>query len=207
MKRIRMMCARIAFAAAASAAAGCLSSAPEAPSLWTIEYRRGGGPVVAPPVQGVPGARPEPAVRVARVDVRAPFDGERIAVERKDGTIVFDPRNSFAAPPASLLRWAALDAVSGSPLADAALDRMSSASTPLSLELTVRRLVLDCTRPDSRIAKVEAAAVLLDGRKAVCASSGAGEADAGAGDYTAAFSTAFARAMDSLTGKLKIPEK
>lgn len=149
----------------------------------------------------------KPVIRVARVDVCAPYDGQRLAVLRPDGSVAFDPLNSFAAPPAALLRAAALDAAAASPLAAVAIDRLSGASTPYSIEVAVSRLALDCKAKGSRKASVALAVSLLDGRNVVARATAESTADAASGDYTAAFSQAFAQAMDMALGDIRIPER
>ena len=61
--------------------AGCLGSAPKPPVTWTIDV--------------------ESDAKVAFAAVCAPYGGQRFAVLRSDGSIAFDPRNSFAAAPGS----------------------------------------------------------------------------------------------------------
>ena len=79
--------ALFAFAAALS---GCLGPAPKTPAYWTIDV--------------------DSADKVAFVTVCAPYGGQRIAVLRQDGSIAFDPANSFAAAPgAVMVRRLALD--------------------------------------------------------------------------------------------------
>ena len=80
---------------------GCLSSAPKAPVNWTVEPSAAAVPRVQSQKYGT--------VRVAQVAVRAPYDGLRLAVLRRDGSVAFDPFNSFASSPSALLRGAAQD--------------------------------------------------------------------------------------------------
>lgn len=168
--------------------------------MWTVEYpARDAGDAAAQT------AGSAAAVRVSRVDVRAPFDGQRLAVLRGDGSIAFDPRNSFAAPPAALLRGATLDAARASRLAAAAIDRLSSASTPYSIEVSVSRFALDCRTPGARKASVALSVSLMDSRNVIATSEADAEADAAAGDYTSAFSKAFGAAIDKALGDLRIP--
>lgn len=202
----------VAVPAAVVCACGCFSSAPRMPALWTVEYRPQGGGEAGAGDKSAAGAGESLQIRISRVDVRAPFDGERLAVMRADGSIAKDPLNSFAAPPASLLRWAAVDAIGamwklrGNGAAAAVIDRLSSASADYSIELTVARLALDCRGGKPPKASIALSAILMDGRKIVCKASGEAQADAVSGDYTAAFSQAFAAAMESLLSGMKIPE-
>ena len=74
---------------------GCLGSAPKPPVTWTIDV--------------------ESDAKVAFAAVCAPYGGQRFAVLRSDGSIAFDPRNSFAAAPGSIIKDAvvSLEIVSG----------------------------------------------------------------------------------------------
>lgn len=130
--------------------AGCLAAPPKPPVNWTIEVASG--------------------ARVASVAVCAPYGGQRLAVLRQDGSIAFDPRNSFAAAPAAILR-------------DAVASRLGEGA------LVVRRLALDCRAKDRRDAVVELEIALGEriGR-------GAAAEPTADGNYTAAFSSAFERA-------------
>ena len=175
--------------AAATLAAGCLGPAPKAPTYWTV------GPIEAKVV-----CADEPkweAVRLSRLEVRAPYDAQRLAVLRPDGTIAFDPENSFAAAPAALLGGAAFDVLSASGMASSAVAAHSAATGANLLEVTVTRFALDCRMSGSRKALVALTAVLVDGRKGRVLSATRAEAseDAAHGNYTSAFSSAFAKAM------------
>lgn len=131
--------------------AGCLGTPPKPPANWTIEVSSG--------------------ARVASVAVCAPYGGQRFAVLRQDGSIAFDPCNSFAAPPAAILR-------------DSVTSRRGEGA------LTVRRLALDCREKGRRDAVVELEIALGDrtGR-------GASAEPTADGNYTAAFSSAFEKAF------------
>jgi len=179
---------------AVPALAGCLSSAPKAPVNWTVEP-------VATAVERAQ-AQKYGAVRVAQVSVRAPYDGLRLAVLRRDGSVAFDPFNSFASSPSALLRGAAHDVAEASGLFGCVLHQASSAAAPFVLEVTVTRLALDCRVEGSRTASVELTATLVGGRDVVDVARGAGTSPAGAGDYTAAFSSAFTSAMSEALRKL-----
>ena len=87
------------------ALAGCLGSAPKPPVNWTIDIETGS--------------------KVAFAAVCAPYGGQRFAVLRADGSIAFDPCNSFAASPGSIIK-------------DAVVGRKGEGA------LFVRRLALDC---------------------------------------------------------------
>jgi hypothetical protein len=130
--------------------AGCLGSAPKAPAYWTIDV--------------------ESAEKATSVVVCAPYGGQRLAVLRGNGSIAFDPCNSFAAAPAAILK-------------DALVARGGSGA------VTVRRIALDCREEGRRDALVELDVALGDK-----VASGAASVSAADGNYTAAFTRAFARA-------------
>lgn len=110
-----------------------------------------------------------PASAVSRVTVRAPYDGTRLVVLRADGSIAFDAYNMFAAKPATLLKGMA--------------DDVLGAGKP---EITVLKLALDCRDDSARMAIV---ALVLDGKVGTAA------VDTADGDYSRAFSQAFANAL------------
>ena len=80
--------------------AGCMGTAPKAPVNWTIEPKAASVFSAAAAKWGT--------VRLASVSVRAPYDGQRLAVLRADGSIAFDAFNTFAAAPAALTSCAPL---------------------------------------------------------------------------------------------------
>lgn len=174
--------------------AGCLSPAPKAPTNWTIEIG------CRPDLQSSQLASRR-QLRLNRVRVRAPFAGRRIAVLRDDGSVAFDSYNVFAAAPALLLTGAALDAVNSSPDATCVLlSEDSSARCKESIEITVSTFALDC-RQGRRDARVALEVALLSGRDLVA--NGAGTAAVPVtGDFSQAFSSAYAAALAEAFGKL-----
>ena len=174
---------------------GCLSSAPKAPVHWTIEVESPRKGTQTPP----PGERP--VVRLAQVNVRAPYDGTRLVVLRADGSVALDAYNTFAASPAHILRGAAEDALAASGRFAHVAQAASGASAALSAEVTLTRLALDCRKPGTRVASVELDLVLLDARRVVSSRRGAAWASAQDGNYTRAFSRAFANALDDALGE------
>ena len=135
----------------AVALAGCLGPAPKAPVNWTIDVDAG--------------------ARVASVAVCAPYGGQRIAVLRPNGSIAFDPSNSFAASPSAILK-------------DALVSRGGRGA------VTVRRLALDCRAKGRRSALVE-----LEMSLGERTAKGEASVPTPDGNYTAAFSSAFSRAF------------
>jgi hypothetical protein len=138
---------------------GCLGSAPKPPVTWTIDV--------------------ESDAKVAFAAVCAPYGGQRFAVLRSDGSIAFDPRNSFAAAPGSIIK-------------DAVVGRKGEGS------LFVRKLALDCRAEGRRDAVVSLEIVSGD-------RVGKGEATelTSDGNYSAAFSRAFSRAYANAIEELK----
>ena len=135
--------------------AGCLSSAPKAPKYWTIDA--------------------DSDLKVSEISVAAPYDGQRFAVLRPDGSVAFDGFNSFSARPVQLI--------------DAAVCIDYESPT-----LFVRKLALDCTVKGERKAIVE----LWLGEDPKTSVQGVGSSDAADGNYTRAFSEAFVLAADQL---------
>lgn len=112
----------------------------------------------------------EPLAAVGRVVVSAPYSGTRFAVLRADGSLAFDAYNVFAASPSAIL-------------SDALVSRRKNGV------LTVRKLALDCRKPDQREAVVE-----LEILRWGVTVKGAASAPTADGNYTAAFSAAFSAA-------------
>ena len=177
--------------------AGCLGTAPEPPKCWNVE---GGGAAYA----GEAPAEPAPAVKLMQLDVRAPYNGTRFAVLRSDGSVAFDSCNSFAAPPAALLKGAAYDLISSSGKFGRVVNASSSAGAPFSMEITVTRLALDCRSEGRRDASAAVALTLVRGRNDVSFSVGEASMPAADGNYTAAFSGAFAGAMSAALHRLSV---
>lgn len=176
--------------------AGCFSAGPvrQAPVNWTIEMRAAPVTAAAEAKWGV--------ARLSQVAVRAPFDGTHLAVRRRDGSIAFDPANVFAAAPSALLRGAAQDAAAASGLFARVVPATSAAGTKTLIEVMVDELALDCRVEGARIATVVLTVTLVDARDVVAVASGEGTMPAGGGDYSAAFSSAFAAAMAEALKKL-----
>lgn len=184
---LRTIAAGAFSAVLASLAAGCLGSHPGEPAYWTAESSE------ARLVVAKPGAD---RVRASFRDlaVRAPYDGAHFAVLRADGSVAFDPMNSFAARPAMLLKGLAKDVIASAAPADFASPR---AETSFSVEVT--RLALDCRREGARNAVV-ALTLVAAGRDDARAVRGEASVDASDGNYTRAFSQAFADALADAVG-------
>jgi len=179
-------------------AAGCLSSAPRQATSWTLDA----GTAVR-----MPGAEPKPvfaATRLGAVSVLAPYDQTAFAVRRADGSIAFDPDNAFAAPPSALLKSPLVTALAGDGRFGHVVTPTSTVSADAIVEVTVGELALDCRDAAQRKARASLSVnVIKNGRdrEVILSGSGAGEADAAGGDYSAAFSTAVNTAVNqALTG-------
>ncbi len=135
------------------------------------------------------------SVRIAQVNVRAPYDGTRLAVLRPDGSIAFDAYNTFAASPSALLRGLAEDVTASSGVFARVVHPTSAASTPYALEFTVTTLALDCTSAGKRAAHVDVQVILLKGREVVAQARGTGSVPTETGAYTDAFSAAASAAF------------
>lgn len=183
------MRASIVFLPFVLAFAGCMSSAPKAPKNWTVECA-----AACAEAAGKPSL---PVVKLLQLEVRAPYSGSRIAVVRRDGSLAFDAFNSFAAQPASLLRGAAQDALESSGKFERVLTGGSSALAPMAAEVTVTKLALECGEAGRCDAAVALTLALVDSRSRSVVSVSKGESAVAAadGNYTAAFSRAFASAM------------
>ena len=174
--------------------AGCLGPAPKAPKMWLVETKSTAAKSTDEPRYG--------AVRLARLTVCAPYDRPPLAVLRNDGSVAFDPANSFATSPAAMLKAAALDVIASTGIFTLAVEQSSSAATKNSLEITVTRIALDCRTPGLRTAAVAVKVVLLEGRNVITSTEGDSEATAKDGDYSAAFSAAFTSALTQALKKL-----
>ena len=166
---------------------GCLSSAPKAPAYWLIE------PVATTVFEA---ATPKfGSVRIAPVSVRAPYDGTRLVVLRRDGSVAFDGFNSFSSAPGAILTGVTEDIVSASGLFERVVRPTSSAAAVHSLEVTVTRLALDCKVEGTRHAVADVTVQLLKGREIVSVSKGSGSRPAASGDYSSACSSAVTAAL------------
>lgn len=175
--------------------AGCLGPAPMASENWTIECAD---------VPRNANVRNAETARIAQLNVRAPFDGRRFVAMRPDGSLAFDAFNGFAAPPAALLRGAAEDFFSRSPIYQRVVAANSSANARFALEISVTRLALDCREEGRREASVALSVVVLDGRTIQAVHHGEAASPTDDGNYSAAFSRAF---TDALAAAFFVPSK
>ena len=179
---------------------GCFTSAPPPAKAWTVD-------AAAP--SGLPPAEPKPvfaATRLGGVSVLAPYDQPSFTVRRSDGSLAFDPGNRFAAQPAALLKGPFMAGLAADGRFGHVVPQASIVSADAVVEVTVPELSLDCRKEGSRKARASVTVnVVRNGRTVrdiALSGSGAGEADAENGDYSAAFSaavgTAFANALSGL---------
>lgn len=114
---------------------------------------------------------------------------------RSDGSVAFDPCNSFAAHPAALLKGPAQDVLSASGVFGRVISPGSAASSGISLELTVTKLALDCREKGRRRAVAALTLAAVGNRRVLASAGGECSVPTDGGDYSAAFSTAFANAL------------
>ena len=164
----------------------------------------------AAPVQGLPPAEPKPifaATRLGGVSVLAPYDQQAFTVKRADGSVAFDPANRFAAAPAALLRRPLMAGLAADGRFGHVLQQASTASADATVEVVVPELSLDCRTQGTRKACASVTVnVVRNGRATrdiALSGSGSGEADAGTGDYSAAFSAAVNTAVANALSGLK----
>lgn len=185
--------------------AGCsmFSSSPPPPKTWMVS------PDVGPTVQSaMEGLQPAfPVTRLGSVTVNAPYDRTPFVIHRSDGSVVADPMNVFAATPASLLRAPIKSHLSADGRFGTVVGQSSVAGAEATVETTVTDFSLDCTQAGARKARVKLNLdVVKTGRgprTIALKGEGAGEADAGTGDYSEAFSTAFSTAFQEALRALK----
>ena len=183
--------------------AGCFTSGKPTPKSWTVEPS-GGTPADASLEKAPPAFA---TTRVGTVAVNAPFDRPSFVVRRADGTVAFDAYNEFAAAPSALLRAAVRAQLATDVRFGHVVPQSSAASADASVEVLVTDLSLDCRESGKRTAR---AAVSVDvvktgrgARTVALSSDGASEADATAGNFSAAFSKAFNEALAEALKALK----
>lgn len=181
--------------------AGCFSSAPPPATAWTVD---------AAPVSGVPPAEPKPvfaATRLGGVSVLPPYDQPLFAVRRTDGSIAFDPANRFAAQPAALLKGPLMAGLSADGRFGHVVPQTSVVNSDVIVEVVFPELSLDCRDAGSRKARASVTVNVVKGgrsqRDIALSGSGAGEADASDGNYSAAFSAAVNTAVANALSGLK----
>lgn len=176
---------------------GCLTATnPTATSEWSVQVAALDNRAEVPRY-GV--------ARLSQVNVRAPYDGKRMAVLRADSSLAFDPCNLFAAQPSLLLKGVVQDVLTASGCFKVVVPATSAASASEIVEVTISSLRLNCTRgaEAAPIAEASVALLILNGsREIIGVSRGSGSAEASDGDYGAAFSKAITAALSAALGGL-----
>lgn len=181
--------------------AGCFSSAPPPATAWTVD---------AVPHSGLPSAEPKPvfaATRLGGIYVLSPYDQQAFTVKRADGSVAFDPGNRFAAQPAALLKGPVMAGLAADGRFGHVVPQSSVAMPDAIVEVVVPELSLDCRNAGSRRARAAVTVNVVRGgrseRDIALSGSGAGEADAADGNYSAAFGTAVNTAIANALSGLK----
>ena len=183
------------FALAFALAAGCLVSAPPQPKSWVVSAPR--KPSLEVNVTKV--------ARLGSLSVAAPYDKPAMAVRRKDGSIAFDAYNVFATSPSSLLRAPLATLLGDGGHFGRILPSSSTARTGTTVEAVVNDLSLDCREEGRRIARVSLSLAVVENREVKEFLDGEGSADVADGDYSAAFSAAFEKAVSTAMAGTSLP--
>ncbi len=174
---------------------GCLSPVKHISKKWVIGEIRG-------EMSKIADAPKRPSVKIARIEVCAPYDETSLVVMRSDGSVAFDPYNAFASAPSRLLSRAVYDILESSGFAETVLDTKTSVQSPLKIEIIVTRLALDCRKPGRREASVCVMLRLLESRNVLSVSHAEASAPTDEADYSKSFSIAFTRAMSEAIKRL-----
>lgn len=181
--------------------AGCLTSSGPEVRVWTVEPAPGrGAPRLLQDAEGG-GRRTFGVARLGPVTVSAPCDRAPFVLRRADGSIAFDRCNVFAAAPAALLRAPLRACLADDAKFGRIVQQASAASADVQVEALVRDLSLEA-HADARRPLTARVAVTLDvvrtgrgGRAVAFSADGEATCDVAAGNYTAAFSSAFEQAV------------
>ena len=184
-----------AFALILALASGCLVSAPPQPKSW----------VVSAPRKHSLEMNVTKVARLGSLSVAAPYDKPAMAVRRKDGSLAFDAYNVFATSPSSLLRAPLAALLTEGGRFGRILPSSSTARTGTTVEAVVNDLSLDCREEGRRIARVSISLAVVENREVKEFFDGDGEADVVDGDYSAAFSAAFEKAVSTAMAGAALP--
>lgn len=177
-------------AALAAVTGGCILSSPPKPKSWVVTAQR-------KPAAEVSVSK---SARLGMLSVAAPYDKPALTVRRSDGSVAFDSYNVFATSPSVLLRAPLTALLEGDGRFGRVLPTSSSAKVDSTLEAVVNDLALDCREEGKRTARVSISLVVMENREVKMILDGEGAADAEAGDYSAAYSEAFANAVSTALG-------
>ena len=164
---------------------GCLTSSPPPPKSWVVTASRKANSELMV----------DKVARLGNLTVVAPYDRPALVVKRKDGSVAFDAYNVFAASPSALLRAPLAALLEDDGRFGRVLSSVSTVRAGSVLEVVVRDMSLDCKEDGKRIAKVSISIAVIENRGIKAFLDGSGSADAASGDYSAAFSEAFAQAV------------
>ena len=178
-------------------ASACLVSAPPQPKSWVVSAPR--KPSLEVSVTKV--------ARLGSLSVAAPYDKPAMAVRRKDGSLAFDAYNVFATSPSSLLRAPLAALLSERGRFGRILPSSSTARTGTTVEAVVNDLSLDCREEGRRIARVSLSLAIVENREVKEFLDGEGTADVEGGDYSAAFSAAFEKAVSTAMAGTSLPQR
>ena len=175
--------------------AGCLTASPPERTDWNIECTDRAAQVADKPKFGV--------ARLILVELRAPYNVREIAVLRSNGSIAFDPCNSYASAPVQLIKGAALESLARSGLFKAVVSTGSSAEADVDVELAVTKLALDCREEGVRRAVAALSLRIVRSHGIVDIVTGSGAVDATqSADFSSAFSSAVTDAFSDALKKL-----
>ena len=174
---------------------GCLVSAPPPPKTWAVWAPH--KPSLEVNVTKV--------ARLGSLSVAAPYDKPAMAVRRKDGSLAFDAFNVFATSPSSLLRAPLAALLSENGRFGRILPSSSTARTGTTVETVINDLSLDCREEGRRIARVSLSLAVVENREVKEFLDGEGTADVADGDYSAAFSAAFEKAVSAAMAGASLP--
>ena len=177
----------VAMMALGLTAAGCLTSAPPQPKSWVVSAPH-------PPSAEISVVK---TARLGSLSVAAPYDKPALVVKRADGSIAFDAYNVFATSPSMLLRLPLSALLEADGRFGRLLAATSAARSETTLEAVVTDLSLDCREEGRRMACVSLSLAVIENREVKMFLDGLGTADAASGDYSAAFSEAFAKAVSA----------
>ena len=175
-------------------AAGCLTSSPTERVDWNVECTESALRVARQPKFGV--------ARLSLVELRAPYAVRELAVLRAGGSIAFDPCNAYAAAPVQLMKGVAFESLERSGLFSAVVGAGSAVDSDVEVEVTVRRLALNCREEGVRRAVAAISIRLVRSHAIVAYAEGSGSADASNPDYSAAFSAAATAAFSDALNRL-----
>lgn len=172
---------------------GCFSSQPPAITTWLVKP-------IEQSVDKLP--RKFDSARVSQVVMRSPYETSMMCILRGDGSVAFDYYNRFATSPAAMLKGPSIDLIRSSGLFKSVCGPSSALHTDLGIEIIVTKFALDCTSPvPMAAAEVLITVINQKDRALVKAATGEATMAIGEGDYAAAFSYAYTRAISQALTK------